>query len=122
MLLDMEIWLLVVCALQADVDQAIANFITRTKQQGDQLYSFNTETGKTVAAPDPGMAEVLQKLRYTRNEAQQLANALYTLGIAEAGGSQRRPMREDIRQDAGRDLDGGGASITTCNERKTRQR
>ena len=94
-----------------DVDQAIANFITRTKQQGDQLYSFNTETGKTVAALDPGISEVLQKLRYTKSESQNLANALYTLGIAEAGGAQQRPMREGIIQDAGRDLDGGDAPL-----------
>jgi len=65
-----------------EFEKAVDFVIAKAAQKGDTLYSFDTEAGRNVPAAHPGPDEVLQRMRYTPAEKQNLAYALYQLELA----------------------------------------
>ena len=63
--------------------QKVTDFIVqKSDEQGKPLYLKNEE-GKNVRSANPGVAEVMQLLRMSETEKQQLANALYQMETAQ---------------------------------------
>ena len=67
----------------ADELQRVTDFIVKkSDEMGKPLYLKNEE-GKNVRSTNPGVAEVMQLLRMSDVEKQQLANALYQMETAQ---------------------------------------
>ena len=64
--------------LQSAVDMVISGMAER----GKTFYMKNPETGKNEAVSNPGVAEVMQKLRMTSGDQVRLANAMFQMDAA----------------------------------------
>ena len=73
-----------------ELDRASQAVISRGQAKGDKFYTREPVTDaqgrtklKNTRSESPGIPEVLNKLRYSPHEAQQLANALFQLEAAK---------------------------------------
>ena len=78
-----------------EFDAAIGSILARGKQANQTFYRFDPETGKNVVSANPGIEDVLYKLRYTDAERQALAGALLQLDVGQ---------RQDINQESKSDF------------------
>ena len=65
-----------------ELEAAVDSIVARQQQLGEPFFKYNAETRKTQVVPEPGIEEVLYKMRYTDNEVTELANALYQSDMA----------------------------------------
>jgi hypothetical protein len=76
--------------------QQAADFVIRqAAAKGERLGRFDREAGKMVFTDNPGISEVLYKLRYADGEVQRLANAMNQVemqGIAGGPNATRAEM------------------------------
>ncbi len=76
--------------------QQAADFVIRqAAAKGERLGKFDREAGKMVFTDNPGISEVLYKLRYADGEVQRLANAMNQVemqGIAGGPNATRAEM------------------------------
>ncbi len=76
--------------------QQAADFVIRqAAEKGERLGRFDRETGGMVFTDNPGIQEVLYKLRYSDGEVQRLANAMNQVemqGIAGGPNTTRAEM------------------------------
>ena len=62
-----------------EFEAAIRSVLARGAAAGDTFYRKDPATGKAVVVAEPGIDDVLYRMRYTQNEKQALANALLQL-------------------------------------------
>jgi hypothetical protein len=79
----------------AELQQAADFVVKQAAGQGQRLGRYDQATGGMVFSDNPGIQEVLYKLRYSDNEVQRLANAMNQVemqGIAGGPNATRAEM------------------------------
>ena len=75
-----------------EFEAAIESVLARGKKVGDTFYRKDPTSGKAAVVAEPGIEDVLYKLRYTENEKQALAAALLQLDVG-----QRQDVNLDLK-------------------------
>lgn len=75
-----------------EFEAAIESVLARGKKVGDTFYRKDPSSGKAAVVAEPGIEDVLYKLRYTENEKQALAAALLQLDVG-----QRQDVNLDLK-------------------------
>ncbi len=75
--------------------QQAADFVIRqAAAKGQRLGKFDREAGKMVFTDNPGISEVLYKLRYADGEVQRLANAMNQIEMQRIAGGPNSARAE----------------------------
>ena len=80
-----------------EFEAAITSILARGQKTGQTFYKKDPESGKATVSRQPGIDDVLYKLRYTDSEKQALAAALLQLDV-----SQRQDVNLDLKSDFAR--------------------
>ena len=115
----------------AEFEQAMGAVVARGQSQGDTFWRYDDALGKAVAAPAPGVDDVLYKLGYSANDKSRLANALFQSQAAQVvdvnqddkqafvnRGSRTVNEREDVNLDVGEMRPDGGTALDKIKNEK----